>query len=54
VFLTDFVSSFATYAFATDLGLLPTDNVDALLVPEPATMALLALGGLALIYRKRR
>ena len=54
VFLTDFVGSFATYAFATDLGLLPTDNVDALLVPEPATMALLALGGLALIYRKRR
>ena len=54
VFLTDFVSSFATYAYATDLGLLPTDNVDALLVPEPATMALLALGGLALIYRKRR
>ena len=60
IFLTNFTGSFALYASAADLGLIggpglyPGDNVDALeIIPEPTTIALLGLGGLALM-RKRR
>jgi len=44
----------AFYIPAGVMGLLPTDNIDALeTVPEPATMSLLAIGAAALIKRKR-
>jgi len=50
IFFTDFNGSFTTYLTAADIGLLPDDNVDAL--PEPATLTLLALGGLAILRRR--
>jgi hypothetical protein len=55
VFLTTFNGTSAVRYTAASLGLLFEDNVDALEVqiPEPATMALLALGGLAMLRRKR-
>lgn len=52
IFFTDFSGWFATYAFSSDIGLLPDDNVDAA-VPEPATLVLL-MGGLPLLSRLRR
>ena len=52
IFFTDFNGSFTTYLTAADIGLLPQDNVDAL--PEPATLTLLALGGLAMLRRRRK
>ena len=47
--------AFALFATASDLGLLATDNVDALgaPIPEPSTLWLMALG-LALLARRRR
>jgi hypothetical protein len=52
IFFTDFNGSFSIYLTAGDIGLLPSDNVDAL--PEPATMSLLALGCLVLLPKRRR
>jgi len=47
----------AVWYTAESLGLLENDNVDALetnaYIPEPTTMALLGLGGLALLRRRR-
>ena len=52
IFFTDTNGTFTTYLTAADIGLLPEDNVDAL--PEPATLTLFALGGLATLRRRRR
>jgi len=38
---------------SADFGIIYTDNLRTSLVPEPATIALLGLGGLALLRRKR-
>jgi len=62
VLFTDFTNRFAVYALSTDLGMFAAlggaamigDNIDALEIPEPATLSLLAIGGLALIRRRRR
>ena len=66
VFFTDFTGAFATYAFATDLGIaggpggppFGRSNIDALEIPEPSTLVLAAagalLGLLACAWRKRR
>ena len=61
VLFTDFSNLFAVYALSTDLGMFAAlggavmagDNIDALEIPEPATLSLLALGGLAFLRRKR-
>ena len=55
VFLTLFNGTSAVRYPAASLGLLFEDNVDALEVqiPEPATLSLLAIGGLALLRRRR-
>ena len=55
VFLTTFNGTSTVRYTAASLGLLFEDNVDAIEVqiPEPATLNLLALGGLALIRRRR-
>ena len=62
VFFTDFTNRFARYALSTDLGMFAApggaamagDNIDALEIPEPATLTLLALGALAVLQRRRR
>jgi hypothetical protein len=77
IFVTDFSGMYALYLTAMDLGMLPTDNIDAIdveiwvdefmfeeqlldntgedgTVPEPATLSLLVIGGLALIKRRRK
>jgi len=42
------------YAPANTMTLLAVDDVQATVVPEPATMSLLALGGLGVLARRRR
>jgi len=42
------------YAPANTMELLAVDDVYAEILPEPATLSLLALGGLALLRRRRR
>jgi len=62
VFFTDFTNRFAVYALATDLGMFAApggaamagDNIDALEIPEPATLGLLTLGGLGALLRRRK
>ena len=54
VLVTNFDGSYELLAAAADLGLLPEDNVDALEVPEPATMLWIALGWAGLSARGRR
>lgn len=57
IFATDFDNGHFVLYEAEDLGLLETDNVDALevqLVPEPGTLVLLAAGGAFLASRRRR
>jgi hypothetical protein len=60
VFYTSFTGSFSLFASAEALGLMTTDNLDALdlfasTVPEPSSLAiLLALCGIASIHRRRR
>lgn len=54
LFLTSFTGLSNLRYPAISLGLLPEDNVDALEVqiPEPATLALLLLGGLVMLRRR--
>ena len=56
LFLTTFNNGNILRYPAGSLGLQTNDNVDALEVqlPEPATLGLLLLGGLALLGRSRR
>ena len=56
VFLTTFNGTSAVRYTAASLGLLFEDNVDALEVqiPEPATLSLLVIGGLAMLRRGRK
>jgi hypothetical protein len=62
VFFTDFTNRFAVYALSTDLGMFAApggaamagDNIDALEIPEPATIALLGFGAVGLLARRRR
>src|SRR5205807_7705944 len=52
VFVTDFAGNFRTFADHTQLGLLATDNLNALdtvTVPEPSSMFLIMLGLLFLL-----
>jgi len=54
VFHSPFDGTFSLYATAESLGLMFEDDIDALdIIPEPATLALLLLGGLALLRRRR-
>jgi hypothetical protein len=62
VFFTDFSGAFAVYALSTDLGMfalpggaaLVGHNMDALEIPEPTSLTLLAFGGLMVLKRKRQ
>ena len=57
LFATTFSQGHVVLYEAENLGLLGTDNLDALevqLVPEPGTLALLALGGVVVASRRRR
>ena len=60
VFVSDFDGTFALYATAESLGLLPSDVITGLkplpysLVPEPSALALLAAGMVGLVVRAWR
>ncbi len=65
IFVTDFSSAFTLFLAAPTIGMLATDNVDAIdvelflqqpleNVPEPTSFVLLALGGIALLLARRR
>lgn len=63
IFFTTFNGSFGTFAFSTDLGVVPGNNlpfgpgnIDALEIPEPASapMAAVMLGAPLLWLRRRR
>ncbi len=57
IFITDFDGTFQLYAAAESLGLLAGDNVDGLdvmPVPTPASLALVAIGGLLASRRRRQ
>lgn len=54
VLFTDFSGHFGLYAKATDLGLTSGSNIDALEVPEPATLCVLLVGGAAGLLRRQR
>lgn len=58
ILFTDFSGSFGIYAFAADIGLLRTDNIDALdlnvPIPEPATLTLFGLGLTGIGFARRR
>jgi hypothetical protein len=57
IFITDFDGTFQLYAAAESLGLRAGDNVDGLdvmPVPTPASLALVAIGGLVASRRRRQ
>ncbi len=54
IFYSNFDGPFSVFAFAEDLGLLATDNVDGMdILPEPATIAVMACGAIGLLRRRR-
>lgn len=55
ILFTDFSGSFSLWAEADEMGLLSTDNIDALTAPEPSSLVLLLIGGLGLlVFRRKR
>ena len=49
----DHIHAYLFEGMSADFGIIYTDNLRTSAVPEPATIALLGLGGLALLRRKR-
>lgn len=55
LFITDFDGTFTLYASASDMGLLPGDNIDGLdTIPEPSGLLILASSMMWMTQRHRR
>jgi hypothetical protein len=55
ILITDFTGIYGLGFQASELGLLPADNVDALsILPEPGAFLLVMVGGGVVIFRRRR